>query len=198
MDQLPIYTRTHSRIWPCNQMHLTESIGAFSFFYLSPRWHFPSQNRPMLFAFVTASFEVWIFCARFQTWAFLCVLLLLLLLSVDRIVVIIWMNGWIGVVGCSLVNKSFWMCFAIYWKSNDSVASVEFDAIENSFSLTCDFILVVIIHSIAVAYFPKWLWPHYECQLSYYFVCVFSFSLYAWRYNLHSNLRCSIFTTLND
>lgn len=81
MDQLPIYTRTHSRIWPCNQMHLTESIGAFSFFYLSPRWHFPSQNRPMLFAFVTASFEVWIFCARFQTWAFLCVLLLLLLLS---------------------------------------------------------------------------------------------------------------------
>lgn len=29
-------------------------------------------------------------------------------------------------------------------------------------------------------------------------VFVFSFSLYAWRYNLHSNLRCSIFTTLND
>lgn len=44
------------------------------------------------------------------------------------------------------------ICFAIYWESNDSVASVEFDAIENLLSLTCDFILVVVIHSIIVVY----------------------------------------------
>lgn len=156
--------------WSCNQMHLTVSINAFSFLCLcvcARARALPSdlQIRRMLFAFVTVSFELWILNSRQA--------------NVNRVIILfnsieykIVNNNLNGLVLLQFNEQIVRYVLPFIEKSNDFIASVEFDA---GWKITFtdwmpDFILVVVVNSSCYSFeicseFSNNVHHHDECQL---------------------------------